>query len=154
MEEQLALIQMLDEARTHMRDVVKKADQNQRIYPTWTMKQILAHITGWDDAALASLQAHSQGEVPETPAERGIDDYNAQTVAERENLEYEHIVREWEGVRELLKQAILNLPEEKFKQPFYLPWARLGTVSQLVHIFAEHEKEHAEEINGLITQGG
>jgi len=153
MDERLELIRMLDDARARMLEVIKKADINQRIYPPWTMKQILAHITGWDDAALASLQAHSRGEIPATPAERGIDDYNMQTVAERDDFEYDRILREWQAIREQFKQAILDLPEDMFCKPFYLPWAILGTVSQLVHIFAEHEVEHAEEIKGLIDQG-
>lgn len=147
------LLQELDEARAKMREITTLTGENTEIYAPWKMKEVLAHLTGWDDATIAALQAHARGEVPTTPAERGIDFYNAQTVSTREELPYAHIVREWEKTRELLKQVLCDLPEEKFAEPLIYPWGPTGTVPQIVRIMIHHEHEHADEIRGLLSQG-
>ena len=52
-----------------------------------------------------ALQAHAAGKEPGTPACRGIDFYNEQTVAERVSLSYEHVIKEWELTRDELRQV-------------------------------------------------
>ena len=152
MEERTRLIQQLDTAREKMRAVLVDTDTQKEIYPTWTIKHVLAHITGWDDATTSSLRAHAGGDEPATPAVRGIDFYNAQSVATREPLSYDHIVREWELAREQLKAAINEMPPEKLKEPLLFPWRETGTIAQIVAIFASHEEGHAEEIQNLKTE--
>lgn len=144
------LIAELDEARAEMRQLLKDVEvariANKELYPTWTIKELLSHITGWDDASIDSLRAVMASRVPLTPAHRGIDPYNASTVYEREPLSLEQVIAEWEHTREDFKQAIRDLPDSLFDQPFVFAWGQRGTVTELVAIFAEHEKEHAEEI--------
>jgi hypothetical protein len=146
MEKRMRLIQQLDKARQEMRTVLVDIDTQMEIYPSWTIKHVLAHITGWDDVTIAALRAHAVGEEPATPAVRGIDFYNAQTVAEREALSYDHIVKEWELAREQLKAVLEEMPAEKFEETLVFPWGPRGTIAQIVAIFADHEEEHAEEI--------
>lgn len=146
----LKLFEMLDAGRSRMREVVSQVQRDQSIYPPWTIKEVLAHIAGWDDAATASLLAHAHGIAPATPAIRGVDYYNAQTVAERSALDFDHVQREWESSRDALKKAILETSDERLQQPLVLPWGGTGTVEQLVQTFAEHEREHATEILSLI----
>jgi len=146
MEERTHLIQQLDEARAKMRAVLVDMDTQMEIYPDWTVKQVLAHITGWDDAIIASLRAHAGGDEPGTPASRGIDFYNAQSVAERKALAYDQVVKEWELAREQLKTAIKEMPAERLEEPLLFPWGQVGTIAQLVAIFAHHEEEHAGDI--------
>ncbi len=144
------LIAELDRAREVMRALLRDLEaahaQSRELYPTWTIKELLAHIAGWDDACIASLQAFSQGDVPATPAARGIDLYNASTVAEREALPLEHVIMEWEKTREIFKQAIREVPAEKIAERFVFPWGQQGTLEQMVMVFVEHETEQAEEI--------
>lgn len=47
-----------------MRTAIEGLDLHVEIYPGWTLKEVLAHITGWDDAAIASLHAHLADDVP------------------------------------------------------------------------------------------
>ncbi|GAB4581347.1 MAG: hypothetical protein Fur0022_40940 [Anaerolineales bacterium] len=146
------LIRELDEAREKMRAVAQLADENAEIYASWKIKEVLAHITGWDDATIAALRAHTQGHLPATPAERGIDYYNAETVSTREALSYAHIVREWESTREQLRQVIYNLPDAKLDQPLIFPWGPTGMVPQIVRIMSHHESKHADEIKELLQK--
>jgi len=141
-----ALIQRLDEARHNLETVIPRVDKNKQIYPNWTLKQMLDHIAGWDDAIVTSLRAHVDGQVPGTPADRGIDYYNEQTVESRESLDFDRTYREFLASRRLLKQAIQEAPEEKLAMPFVVPWGPTGTISEVIEIFAGHEEEHTADI--------
>ena len=145
------LIGRLDTARAEMQALLAEIDRERELYPTWTIKQVLAHLTGWDEAITTSLRAHVVGNEPGTPAARGIDHYNAQSVEERQALGYEHVVKEWELAREKLKQTLREMPLEKFQATLLAPWGATGTVTQLVEVFIDHEIEHAEEIRQIIA---
>ena len=151
-EERVRLIQQLDQAREKMRAALKDFDTQIEIYPGWTIKHVLAHIAGWDDAVIASLQAHAGGKEPDTLDVRGIDVYNAQSVAKREALSYDQVVNEWEMAREQVKDILNEMPAEKFEEEFVFPWGPKGTIARFIAVFVEHEEEHAEEIQGLVGQ--
>lgn len=150
MDQRSRLIEDLDRARETMRAVVNKVDPQREIYPGWTMKHVLAHIAGWDDATIASLHAHMGGQEPGTPAVRGIDYYNAESVATREPLSYEQVVHEWEFAREQVKDLLRQMPADKFEEPLLSAWGATGSVAGLIAVFVRHEIEHAEEIEGLL----
>ena len=150
MSELTHLMTKLDSARDTMRAVLAMIDPDRHIYPPWTIKHVLAHIAGWDEATAASLRAHIKGDDPGTPAARGIDHYNAQCVAKREALSYEQVVKEWEQAREQLKAVLRELPPEKFAEPLLFPWGQTGNVTLIVLILAHHEAQHAEEIRALL----
>jgi hypothetical protein len=152
MDERTRLIQQLDRAHEKMRAALADVDTQMEIYPCWTIRHVLAHLAGWDDSSIASLRAHAAGDVPATPASRGINVYNAQSVETRESLSYEQTFKEWELTRDQLRTVLNEMPPEKLAQPLVFAWGSTGTVAELVAIFAEHEEEHAEEIQNLITQ--
>jgi len=148
-DEKAALIGQIDKAHQEMLDALADVSDDQEIYNLWTTKHLIAHLAGWYDAVNASLKAHLSGRAPATPAARGIDHYNAQTVDERESLPYAHILREWEISLAELKSLVLEVPNERFDDTMVFPWGESGTVTVLVHIFAEHEEEHAADLRRL-----
>jgi len=140
----MTLIERLDQARGRIRDLLPQVDPAKQIYPGWTLHHFLAHMTGWDDAVVESLRAHVEDREPETPAARGIDAYNAETIETRETIDLDKIIREWEQTREDLKQVLLTMPDAKFRQTLVSPWGQRLTVTQLVNVFIHHEaEEHA-----------
>ncbi|MBK9747484.1 MAG: maleylpyruvate isomerase N-terminal domain-containing protein [Chloroflexi bacterium] len=78
-----AIIKELDEGRAAMRAVIPQFDRERQIYPGWTIKHMLAHITGWDEAARTSLEAHLRHDEAMIPAYRGINEYNEESVRTR-----------------------------------------------------------------------
>jgi hypothetical protein len=146
MDEKVRLVRQLDEARAELQAALEQASAGLEVYPGWTIHQVLAHITGWDDAVTCSLRAHAGGQEPAVPAGRGIDAYNAHSVATREGLGSDRLWAEWEQAREQLKAAIDAMPAVKFQEALLLPWGQVGTIDQLVAIFRDHELEHAREI--------
>lgn len=146
-DEREQLIQQLDEARAILDDLLIDIPPETEIYPGWTLRQFYAHLTGWDDAVTASLRAHALGQTPATPAVKGIDAYNAESVATRSTLDYGRIVREWHLAREQLKAALRELPLEKLDEPLLYAWGPTGSVQKMIGVFVWHEgEEHANEL--------
>jgi hypothetical protein len=146
-------IKRYETARAEMREIVRLAQGNPTIYQPWRMKEVLDHITGWDDAVIASIKSFLAGEVPATPASRGIDAYNAETVTSREAIPYEVTQREWEASRTELLALMQKMTDEQLHTPFIMPWGESGTIEDLVAIFTEHEETHAKEIREIIEKG-
>jgi hypothetical protein len=145
------LIRWLEESHQKIEDLVAKVDHSREVYPGWTIREILAHFTGWDDAVLTSLKSHAAGGIPTVVAERGPNAYNEATVTEREILSFEHIYREWETTHEQLKIAIRDLPPEKMAAEIVFPWGQTGNIEDLViGLTTEHEVSHAKDIEALI----
>ncbi len=147
MDEKQRLIDSLDRSRAAMQAELADLAPDTEIYPGWTKRHFIAHLTGWDDAVTSSLRAHAGGREPATPAVEGIDAYNASSVATREALDYDDVAREWEQAREQLKAAINALPLEKLNEPLLYPWGRTGLVARLIRVITHHEgEEHIEEL--------
>jgi hypothetical protein len=146
------LLRRLDQTRQKIEDLLPKIDPEKEIYPGWTIKQMLAHITGWDDATIDSLRAHVSGRTPLVPASRGINEYNARTVSSRQDLDLEHVLNEWRLTRKVLRTIIEEMPENKFFEPLVVPWGHQGTVTYLVETFRDHEDEHARDMMEWIRQ--
>jgi hypothetical protein len=145
-------IQRYETARAEMREIVKLAQGNPEIYQPWRMKEVLDHITGWDDAVIASIKSFLAGEIPATPAARGIDAYNADTVTSREAISYEVTQREWETSRTELLDLLRKMTDEQLHISFVLPWGASGTIEDLVETFTEHEETHAKEIREIFKK--
>jgi hypothetical protein len=154
MQNKTQLIQRFNEARHKVRVLLPDIDIHMEIYPGWTIKEVLAHLAGWDDATILALEAFASGNPPPVPAVRGIDLYNSQTVAERAKLDYGQIISEWDLVREQLISILENIEGEKLGAAIVSPWGPSMTVAELITVMTEHEEEHAEVIRGRQANSG
>lgn len=152
MSDRHTFITRLNASRAEMRAIVKLAQDNPTIYAPWRMKEVLDHITGWDDAVIASIRSLLAGETPATPAARGIDFYNAETVSSREAIPYEVTQREWEASRQTLLSLIDTMTEKQLHTCFVTPWGQMATIEDLVATFTEHEETHAREIRTILEK--
>jgi len=147
------LIQRLEAARAVLHELLDNIPPETEIFPGWTLRHFYAHLTGWDDAVTATLRSHAAGQTPATPAVQGIDAYNAESVATRSTLDYEHIVREWHLARQELYATLRGLPLEKLDEPVLYAWGPTGSVEKLIEVFVWHEgTEHADELRAWLAQ--
>jgi hypothetical protein len=144
--ERTFLIHRLDETRARIEDILPRIDPEAEIYPGWTIKQMLAHMTGWDDATIDSLRAHVVGRPPAVEAIRSLDEYNLSTVTSRHDLKYEQVLKEWRLTRQVLRTLIEQYPEDKFLEPVIVPWGEKASVTYLVDMFRDHEEEHLADM--------
>lgn len=151
MEEIRKIIEDLNASRERMRDLLIDVDTSKIIYPEWTMKHVLAHLTGWEEVVHAALEAHLRGGTMKINAFRGIDAYNESTVAERELLSLEQIRREWEMERTRVLEALDMMTPEKWNVTITLPWGDEGQVRDMLDMLIEHENHHVNEIRGIVS---
>jgi hypothetical protein len=142
------LLAEMNAARSKVEALVPQIEEHldRQIYPDWTFKEFLAHLTGWDDLVITFLKAYQSGSMPTVPAYREIDEYNAETVTTRQTLDYVHTRREWERTRQEVKRILAELPEEMFGQTYTMPWGGEGTISQLLDVFIHHDGLHADQL--------
>jgi hypothetical protein len=140
------LLNRLYESRLKLEELLSRIDPSKQIYPGWTIKQILAHISGWDDASKDALCAHGLTRSPSTPTIHSLDRYNEFSIASRKDMTYDQILKEWRLTRQALCEIIEQLPEETISEPIAVPWGSKTTLTKLVDIFSNHEKEHAQDI--------
>jgi hypothetical protein len=145
-EQKQRLIRQLDEAHEKLRTVLVGIDPAMPMSPTWTIKEVVAHIAGWDDATIEMLRAHVTNKPLDAPKWISIDHCNAQSVDTRRALSYEQTVNEWELTRTQLKNMIDDMPVEKVPEPLEFLWGQSGTVAQLIAIMAHHEADHAVKV--------
>ena len=144
------LIERLQTARRHLTALVDQAPTDKQIYPRWTIKEYIDHISGWDDAIVEALGAHARNEPVPQSAVRGIDFYNAQTVSTRETLDLAHSRREFTAGHARVIQTLQDLPAEKFDQRLVFPWGGSGTVEDFIVIFVEHDEEHTRHLSAWL----
>lgn len=152
MSKQKELLHAYEQSRVAMMSQLDEIDRDRKIYPLWTIREIIAHLSGWDDAAIAFLNALLKGEVPPTPAMRGMTVYNEETVNTREGLNYDQILREYTSTRANLLSLIRSASDEILMKKSTLPWGEEGSFLDLANIFTPHEIEHAEDVKKLIEQ--
>lgn len=145
------LIERLDQSRRAMQRALSSVDAQREICPGWTIREILAHIAGWDEVGASTVRAHSAGETPPPLEIQGIDAYNETLVSKCEGLTYEEVVQCWRSARRELVEALTDAPPEKLRERAQFPWGETGNITRLVSILAEHEREHADEILELVS---
>jgi hypothetical protein len=148
--EKKALLQIMDDTRFRIESLLPEIDHHLEIYPGWTVREVLEHLAGWDDAAIATLRAHLEDNPLSTPEIRNLDDYNAMSISTRSDMEDEQILREWRSKRGILRKMIEEFPENKFDAPFIVPWGGKSTVTEMLEMFCEHENGHTRDIQKLL----
>jgi len=144
------IIKTLESSHTKMRAQLDEVDKNRKIYPLWTIREIVAHLSGWDDATIGFVSALLKGEMPPTPAQRGANVYNDETVSTREGLSYDHIVREYIETRAKLVALLGQVTDQMVMQKSILPWGEEGSLDNMVQMFGSHEAEHADDVQKII----
>ena len=139
------LLAEIDQVRTDMGKVVQEVDTKLMIYPGWTIKEMIAHITAWEIVIDKAIQAYIAGDPPYFLREQDFDIFNEEAVAIRVSWSLEQVLKEWKDVREELKKTIQKLKETDLPVEMVLPWGSERTVAELIEIIGEHEGEHMKD---------
>ena len=145
------LIAQLEHARSKLNASLEKVTPQAEIYPDWKLKQLLDHITGWDELVTSALHTHSHGETPALELKQGIDQYNADSVNARKALSLEQSRQAFDSGRAEVIQALREIPAEKLIQELRAPWGGECTVTNMVKIFVSHEMQHAKHIDKTLS---
>ena len=140
------LITQIDEIREEMRELIQKTDPNVEVCPGWTIKEVLRHITAWENVIHKGILAFRDGEPPYFIHNQDFDLFNQEAVDYRAKWTLEEVIQEWEQVRLELRSTIQGLEESLLFEEMVLPWGSERTLQELIEIVAEHEAEHKDGI--------
>jgi hypothetical protein len=108
---------------------------------TWSIKDIIAHVTSWEGESLKHLPLILAGEKPPrySVTYGGIDAFNAQTMEKKRHLSLSAVLQQRDDTHRRLVEFILNVPEEHFtRETSFRRRLRLDTYS--------HYREHRTAI--------
>jgi hypothetical protein len=107
----------------------------------WSVRDIIAHVTWWEEEALTHLPVILAGGRPPrySVAYGGIDAFNAQMTEQKRDLSLTEVLRQRDDTHRRLVDFILSLPEGSLiRETRFRRRLRLDTYS--------HYVKHSEEI--------
>lgn len=107
----------------------------------WSVRDIIAHVTWWEEEALKHLPLILAGGKPQrySVAYGGIDAFNAQMTEQKRNLSLDEVLRQRDETHHRLIDFIQTVPEDQIaRETRFRRRLRLDTYS--------HYPKHAEAI--------
>jgi hypothetical protein len=112
----------------------------------WTIRDILAHVSGWAAWDLAGIKSILAGERPDFAAIQDVDTFNARLVDERRGWSLDRILFEMRDTQAALQELLTGLPDaDLFRAgPFQGPY--WDSLAGWLRVAWEHEEEHVAQI--------
>jgi len=151
------VISELVEARRRILQVASSlspAQQNEVFLGIWSIKDLLAHLVGWDFANLEAAQAVLAGKVPAFYASHDRDwrTFNARLVAEHKKDDFGVLLASLEESHQALIDFLETVPAEEFDRDRGVRFRRYKvTIARLLQAEAKDEEEHYEQIKEFGT---
>jgi hypothetical protein len=82
----------------------------------WSVRDIIAHVTWWEEEALKHMPVVLEGGQPERYSDKygGIDDFNAIMTVKRSGLSLEEVLKQHDDVHAKLIEYVRAAPESEF----------------------------------------
>ena len=129
--------------------VLAPAEQDQVFLGDWSVKHLLAHLTGWDAANLEALQAVRAGRLPAFYAFRGPDwrEYNALLVARCWREDFGELAADVRSTHRSLLHLAEEIPPVEFDKDFGVRYRGYKvTIARLLEAEWKDEQEHLRQI--------
>ncbi|HLV98882.1 MAG TPA: maleylpyruvate isomerase N-terminal domain-containing protein [Ktedonobacterales bacterium] len=108
----------------------------------WTLRDVVAHLTGWDHEATERFWRFLAGPTEETAY--NTDEFNARSVAARQHFSYAQAVKEWRSVHRGLEEAIAAVQPEDLEAE--------GRFAEWLTAISKHYEEHTAQLQKLVAQ--
>ena len=116
----------------------------------WSVKDVLAHITFWEQNALRNVDAVLSGE----KAERlpgTTDSINAKVYANSRDRLLADVWTDFHGTHALLVDRLAEVPEEDFADPKRFSWTRGVPLRRMIRWDTDlHYEEHNKQISAWL----
>ena len=116
-----SLINIMESSHQRILQVISKIKTDREIYPGWTSKEVLAHLSGWDELVINYLESIIAGQVPAVIEGLDIDEYNLQAVKKRSGMDYDRVYQEYKDLRKNLLKLISSVPDDQVEISQMLP---------------------------------
>jgi len=126
----------------------------------WAMRDMLAHLTAWQQRALALLEAARDGTTPDAfytdpTDEREIDRRNAVFFAESRTRPLDLVLSGWQATEAAIEATVPTVSEDDLNATARYPWLHGRTlVGNLVGETYEHTGDHLPDIDAFLASQG
>lgn len=137
------LLSMLQESRKELASAIQGLPEDKLTVPLtgdWSTKDIMGHITAWDEFTVSDLRRISRGRLPCLAAfrEADVDNWNAFLIRPRKLFPLPQIQAEFEEGRAEMVAVLKDLPAGLLAQG--------QMVRNIFTIMSNHEKDHARQV--------
>lgn len=115
------------------------------IYEGWTIKDVLAHVLGWDQRVLRTLPLMVQNRASEVPSVE-VDEYNAESVAAWRERSLAELLVEVQSTHRQIVDMIASLDHKEIDTRRERHGRIITIRSYVIDVMTDHEREHAAEI--------
>jgi hypothetical protein len=118
--DRLKLLKCLEEAWDGLMASYAGLSDSEMVEPgvidIWSIKDIIAHVTSWEDESLKHLPLIIAGKKPPrySVTYGGIDEFNAQMTDQKRNLLLSEVLRQRDDTHRKLIDFIKEVPEDQF----------------------------------------
>jgi hypothetical protein len=147
------LVARLAASRAVLARVLAGIDPDRVVRPGWTAKDLIGHVLMWEEGTACALEARQRDQTYDVPGFESFDQYNAQAREEMRDVPLAEMHDRLGTARARLLAALHALTAEQFAAPIAFPHTWTGTITRLLRIIANHEREHAREIEPEIEIG-
>lgn len=155
--------QLLDDLRHEqdafeaLLDEIGDERMTQLVAPDWSLKDIVAHLTGWRRRSVARFQAalrHEPQPAPPWPADLQTDDeINAWIYAANRDKSVADVRRESRETFDQLVETLAAFPEAELRDPANFPWLE-GEAWNGAAFFGHFHEEHEADMRAALDKMG
>jgi hypothetical protein len=132
-------------------------EQREEVYlGTWSVREMLAHLAGWDAANLRAAGEVQGGELPSFYQHTGKDwsQYNALLVEQYSREDCEELLDLVRSAQQELLAELEALPaEELYRDCSLRAKGWMVTIARLLEAELKDEKEHLEQLRMFVEEG-
>ncbi len=119
----------------------------------WSVKDILAHVTYWEQDTVRILKAVARGETPQFSDVDEVDALNAQAVARYQQRPPSAVIADSQRVHQELIQQVEALSEEDLTDPNRFEWMPDWTLWQVIAGESYwHYRQHVPSIRAWLDK--
>lgn len=134
---------------------LSEAQQNQVFLGIWSVKDLLAHLVGWDKANLRAAKSILKGQVPSfyEHSDRDWQTYNAMLVKKYRKDSFEELLASARDSHEKLIEFLRTVPPENFNKDFGVRFRGYKvTIQRLLEAETKDEQTHYQQITDFFTE--
>ena len=152
MSQTIDLLQPVTTAREKVLALIENADLETVAHETsgWTIKDVLTHITFWDEEITNSIVGYVEGEPHQLPRDLRVQGVNDVMRERRRNYTSKRVLQDFDAAYERLKSVLETVPTDKQEGQFRAPWGEKITLTKAITGIADHYDEHRAEIEAVL----
>ena len=153
------ILEQLDISRVRLLELIEPLADEALLEPgasgSWSVADVLAHLTAWESELVTALLRIDQGKKPGRflAAIAEVETYNARRYQEYKGRELDRIFDDFQAVRFQLEQWLEEFSDRDLDDPKRYSWAKGKSLSSFIkdNSFG-HESEHMPDIKTFVSR--